>query len=54
MKFTVLDALAQGYKVTVLTDGCRGVNLEPQDSDEAIKAMQLAGAKVSTSAAVLG
>ena len=54
VKFTVLDALAQGYKVTLLTDGCRGVNLEPQDSDEAIKAMQLAGAKVSTSAAVLG
>ena len=48
VKFTVLDALAQGYKVTVLTDGCRGVNLEPQDRDEAIKAMQLAGAKVST------
>ena len=32
VKFTVLDAPALGYAVNVITDGCRGVNLQPQDS----------------------
>ncbi len=32
VKFTVLDATALGYAVNVITDGCRGVNLQPQDS----------------------
>ncbi|HBA7974882.1 TPA: bifunctional nicotinamidase/pyrazinamidase, partial [Escherichia coli] len=31
VKFTVLDALQLGYKVNVITDGCRGVNIQPQD-----------------------
>ena len=53
VKFTVLDALTQGYEVTLITDGCRGVNLQPQDSSDAIDAMQQAGAKMSTSAEVL-
>ena len=30
VKFTVLDALQLGYKVNVITDGCRGVNIQPQ------------------------
>lgn len=29
VKFTVLDALQLGYKVNVITDGCRGVNIQP-------------------------
>ncbi|MBU9845645.1 bifunctional nicotinamidase/pyrazinamidase [Rahnella ecdela] len=53
VKFTVLDALAQGYEVTLLTDGCRGVNLQPEDSAEAVEAMRVAGAVISTSGAVL-
>ena len=35
VKFTVLDALQLGYKVNVITDGCRGVNIQPQDSAHA-------------------
>ena len=54
VKFTVLDALEQGYQVTLLTDGCRGVNLQPEDSAEAVEAMRKAGAKFSTSEAVTG
>ncbi|WP_134705793.1 bifunctional nicotinamidase/pyrazinamidase [Rahnella sp. CJA17(1/100)] len=54
VKFTVLDALEQGYQVTLLTDGCRGVNLQPEDSAEAVEAMRKAGAKISTSEAVTG
>lgn len=29
VKFTVLDALDLGYTVSVITDGCRGVNIHP-------------------------
>lgn len=44
VKFSVLDALSLGFQVTVVTAGCRGVNLKPQDSDVALQVMQQAGA----------
>ncbi|HHR5848043.1 TPA: bifunctional nicotinamidase/pyrazinamidase [Providencia alcalifaciens] len=46
VKFTVLDALKLGYCVDVLVDGCRGVNLAPEDSELALAEMQNAGAKL--------
>ncbi len=46
VKFTVLDALDLGYKVTLLTEGCRGVNLKAGDVDKAIIDMQEAGAEI--------
>ncbi|CNK71955.1 nicotinamidase/pyrazinamidase [Yersinia aldovae] len=48
VKYSVLDALALGYKTTVISDGCRGVNLQPQDSALAFKAMSDAGAQQLT------
>ncbi|PKE28784.1 bifunctional nicotinamidase/pyrazinamidase [Rahnella sp. AA] len=54
VKFTVLDALAQGYAVTLLTDGCRGVNIGPHDSAQAVEAMREAGAQIGTSAVLIG
>lgn len=45
---TVLDALALGYAVNVITDGCRGVNLQPQDSSQAFMEMAAAGATLYT------
>ncbi len=45
VKFTVLDALALNYDVTVIIDGCRGVNLQPQDSSNALQVMADKGAK---------
>lgn len=48
VKYTVLDALALGYKTTVISDGCRGVNLQPQDSQQAFDAMRDAGASIQT------
>lgn len=48
VKFTVLDALTLGYDVTVITDGCRGVNLHPQDSLRAFQTMSAAGATLMT------
>ncbi|ATA24066.1 nicotinamidase [Brenneria goodwinii] len=46
VKFSVLDALALGYKTDVLVEGCRGVNLNPQDSRTALQEMQRQGANL--------
>lgn len=46
VKFTVLDAMKLGYQVTVIQDGCRGVNLHPKDSYNALQEMVLVGAKL--------
>lgn len=48
VKFTVLDALQLGYTVNVITDGCRGVNIQPQDSAHAFMEMAAAGATLYT------
>ena len=45
MKFTVLDGLKEGFKVTLLQDAIRGVNLRPEDSERAIAEMVRAGAE---------
>ncbi len=44
VKHTVLDALTQGFKVVLLEDAVRGVNLQPDDSKRAIEEMVRAGA----------
>ncbi|EPL9568358.1 bifunctional nicotinamidase/pyrazinamidase [Providencia rettgeri] len=48
VKFTVLDALNLGYSVDVLVDGCRGVNLAANDSQNALIEMEQQGAKLIT------
>lgn len=48
VKFSVLDALSLGYQAQVIVDGCRGVNLQPEDSQQALLEMQQAGAKLMT------
>jgi nicotinamidase/pyrazinamidase len=52
VKFTALDARQLGFNVTVVSDGCRGVNLDPADSDKAFAEMRAAGATVVDSAAI--
>jgi nicotinamidase/pyrazinamidase len=47
VKFTALDAVERfGLKTTLIEDGCRGVNLQPGDSDAAVAAMREAGVRV--------
>jgi nicotinamidase/pyrazinamidase len=50
VRFTVLDAVGLGFGVTVVTDGCRSVDLEPGDGERALEAMRSAGAALVRSA----
>ena len=53
VKFTVLDALRrEGLAVTLVEDGCRGVDLRPGDSAAAVREMAAAGARVVSSGEV--
>ena len=49
VKFTALDARRLGMRVTVVRDGCRGVELAAGDSDRAFAEMREAGCAVVTS-----
>jgi nicotinamidase/pyrazinamidase len=44
VKHTVLDGLSEGFKVVLLTDAIRAVELNPQDGEIAINEMARAGA----------
>jgi nicotinamidase/pyrazinamidase len=49
VKNTVLDALEEGFQVTVVTDAVRGIDAKPGDSERALKEMRNAGAAAITS-----
>lgn len=49
VKFTALDARQFGFNVTLIEDACRGVNLKPTDSADAIGEMRRAGVNVMRS-----
>jgi nicotinamidase/pyrazinamidase len=40
VKETAIDALGYGFETTVLTEGIRGVNLEPGDDERALEAVR--------------
>jgi nicotinamidase/pyrazinamidase len=46
VKFTVLDAISEGFKTTLLADATRAVNIQENDDLKAIKEMSASGAKV--------
>lgn len=48
VKYSTFDAFRYGFKVYILLDAIKGVNLNPADSDEAIREMAAAGAKKLT------
>ena len=52
VKATALDAAKLGFDVILLEDGVRGVNLQPNDSEEAKDEMRAAGVTVTTSDAL--
>ncbi|MEX0445257.1 bifunctional nicotinamidase/pyrazinamidase [Xenorhabdus sp. SGI246] len=48
VKFTVLDALEHGYETYVIVEGCRGVNIQAEDSQRAIEEMTAKGARLTS------
>jgi nicotinamidase/pyrazinamidase len=53
VKHTALDAVRVGFKVVVVEDACRGVNLAPEDVRNAISDMRKAGVSLVLSADLL-
>ena len=49
---TALDALALGFETFVISDACRGVDLQPGDSEKALADLAQAGAKIVSSAQI--
>jgi nicotinamidase/pyrazinamidase len=49
VKNTVLDALNEGFQVTVVTDAIRGIDAKPGDSQRALNEMRNAGASTTSS-----
>ena len=45
VKFTAVEALKYGFKVKILVDAIQGVDLKPDDSQQAIKKITKMGAK---------
>jgi nicotinamidase/pyrazinamidase len=53
VKNTVLDAIREGFRATVVEDVIRGIDVKPGDSDRAKEEMRRAGADFTTSAELL-
>lgn len=49
VKHSALDALEEGFAVTVVTDATRGVEVHPGDSARALETIHAAGASLRTS-----
>lgn len=49
VRFTALDSVNIGWKTYLISDGCRGVNLKPNDSVDAIAEMKSQGVEVISS-----
>jgi nicotinamidase/pyrazinamidase len=54
VRYTALDAVQLGFRANVVADACRGVDLRPGDSDEALAEMRSAGVQIVNSADILG
>ena len=50
--YTAVDAVQLGFKVVVMDDACRGVNVAPGDADRAIAEMRAHGIEIVDSAAI--
>jgi nicotinamidase/pyrazinamidase len=52
VKFSALDATALGFRVHVVEDACRGVNLRAGDVDQALEKMRNSGVLILRAAEV--
>lgn len=46
--YSVLDAVDLGFKVVVISDACKAINLHPQDEQHALEAMACKGVNLSS------
>lgn len=53
VKFTALDAIQCGFNTTLIVDGSRGVNIQPEDSVNAVKEMAAASVVICQSLDIL-
>jgi len=53
VKFSALDAIAEGFAVHLILDGCRGIDLEPGDVERALEELQEVGVVIISSDGVL-
>lgn len=53
VKFSCCDAVEDGFAVYLITDACRGVNLEKNDVEEALSMMQKRGVRFIQSTEIL-
>ncbi len=53
VKFTVLDALNEGFTTLLVGDATKGVNIATDDSDQAIREMAKAGARIVSSDSII-
>lgn len=49
VRCTALDARELGFEVTLIEDGCRAVNVRPEDGARAIELMRIVGVNIVTS-----
>ncbi|MCC6751179.1 MAG: bifunctional nicotinamidase/pyrazinamidase [Deltaproteobacteria bacterium] len=52
VKFTALDARRLGFEVSLVSDGCRAVDLRPGDGERALEELRSAGVHIVHSSAV--
>lgn len=52
VRFSAIDGLNFGYKVNVIKDAVRGVNLQPDDSEKALEEIKNQGGKIIESHAI--
>ena len=48
VRYTALDALGEGLKVTLVTDATRAVNLDPEDGERTLRELAAAGVRLAT------
>lgn len=53
VKYSALDAIGLGFKTHVIEEGCRGVNLQPDDSAKAIEEIRKVGVEIVKSVETL-
>lgn len=53
VRFSALDAVELSFPTTIIEDACRGVNLQPDDSANALRELRKAGAKIQSSSELL-